>query len=345
MWFWLAMTAAAVAAEWHSRAIVYGVTPYIFTEGGKLEAVTEKLPELADLGVTVIWLQPVFANHGGGQGYDIVDYFRMRDDVGSEDDLRQLVRTAHGLGLKVILDFPANHTSLHHPFAQDAIAHGAESPYSEWYQREPDGVRYARHYHRSRAGKMDFIHYFWEDLPNLNLAHPGVRKMLIEAGRHWIERFDVDGYRLDAAWGLNHRTPDFLPEFARELKALKPDLWLLGEDKAGDPLATALRRGLRLDHGRRVGVAVVVAGLLCGRPQHPAHDLQPHAGSQARRGPPARAVRQPKSVRRARVPVSGEQRHTAVPGHARDRAHPHGGGAAVRPGRHPLDLQRAGNRR
>lgn len=236
-----ACAAAGEAPAWHARAVVYGVTPYVFAEGGLLEAVAEKLPELAELGATVVWLQPLFANHGGGQGYDVVDYFRMRDDVGGEEALRGLVRAAHGLGLKVILDFPANHTSIHHPFAQDAIVRGAESPYWDWYQREPFGARYGRHERRRRVGQMDFVHYFWEDLPNLNLAHPGVRRMLVDAGRHWIERFGVDGYRLDASWGLNHRAPDFLPELARELRALKPDVLLLGEDKAGDPLASAER--------------------------------------------------------------------------------------------------------
>ncbi len=245
--FLFVAASSADHTDWVDHAIIYGVTPYIFTEQGRLDGITAKLPELAELGVNTLWLQPLFANHGGGQGYDIIDYFQLRDDVGSEEDLRELVRTSHNLGIRVILDFPINHTSIKHPYAQDTIQRGAESPYYDYYQREPDTVRYARHYRTRTEGKMSFVHYFWEDMPNLNHDHPAVRRKLIEAGRHWIERFDIDGYRLDASWGMNYRSPSFLPEWREAMKEIKPDILILGEDKATDPRAFENRYDVAYD--------------------------------------------------------------------------------------------------
>src|SRR5690606_33276906 len=116
-------------AAWIDRALIYEITPYSFTFEGRFDHVTDRIPELVDLGINTIWLQPVFATEGRGQGYDIVDYFRVRDDLGGEAALRRLVETAHAHGLKVLFDFVPNHTSVEHPYARDAIAHGEASHY------------------------------------------------------------------------------------------------------------------------------------------------------------------------------------------------------------------------
>ncbi|MCL4705530.1 T9SS type A sorting domain-containing protein [bacterium] len=222
-------------ARWIDRAIIYEITPYSFVFNGKFTHITQKLPELAELGVNTIWLQPVYKTRFRGQGYDVIDYFGVREDLGTEADLKTLVEMAHGLGLKVLFDFVPNHTSIHHPYAQDAIRHGELSHYFDFYQRTRDNAPYAMHYNSRRDGAMQFIYYFWNDLVNLNYGHPEVQRMMIEAGRYWIEKFDIDGYRIDAVWGVNARTPEFMQQWRLALKRLKPEILLLGEDKATWP--------------------------------------------------------------------------------------------------------------
>ena len=224
-------------ATWIDKAVIYGVTPYAFVPNGELSDVTAKIPELAALGVTTLWLQPIFRTYEGGQGYDIIDYFSLRSDYGTAADLHKLVRTAHAHGLRVILDFVPNHSSIQHPYAQDAIRYGRQSHYFSFYQRHRDNVRYAAHYNNRKEGKMNFIYYFWQDLPNLNYHSLEVQRWMIEAGRYWLEQYDIDGYRIDAAWGVNARNPEFMQRWRLALKRLKPDVLLLGEDKASRPSA------------------------------------------------------------------------------------------------------------
>ncbi|NUM76691.1 hypothetical protein HUU40_20190, partial [candidate division KSB1 bacterium] len=222
-------------AGWIDRAMIYEITPYSFVLNGKFTHITQKLPELVNLGINTIWLQPVYKTRFRGQGYDVIDYFGVREDLGTEADLKTLVETAHGLGLKVLFDFVPNHTSIHHPYAQDAIRYGAHSHYFDFYQRTRDNAPYAMHYNSRRDGAMQFIYYFWNDLVNLNYGHPEVQRMMIEAGRYWIEKFNIDGYRIDAVWGVNARTPEFMQQWRLALKRVKPEILLLGEDKATWP--------------------------------------------------------------------------------------------------------------
>ena len=121
----------------------------------------------------------------------------------------------------MLLDVVPNHTSDQHPFFRDAEDRGRDSPYWDWYDRDDEGRP---------------THYFgWTNLPNLNFDHPAVREHILEASRHWIREFDVDGYRVDVAWGVQARAPDFWVVWRRELKALKPDVALIAEASARDP--------------------------------------------------------------------------------------------------------------
>lgn len=214
--------------EWISGAIIYEVTPYLFVQNAKYPDITAKLPELVKLGINTLWIQPVFRTYGGGQGYDIIDYFSLREDLGSEAELGQLIQTAKTLGLKVIFDFVANHTSIHHPYAVDRMQNGSSSPYFDYYQSRDDGAAYSSYYNMLPTG---FYYYFWSDLVNLNYNNEDVRRWIINASKYWIEKFDIDGYRFDAAWGFISRSSDFTSLLVQELKALKPSVLLLAEDK------------------------------------------------------------------------------------------------------------------
>lgn len=114
-----------------------------------------------------------------------------------------------------------NHTADEHPYFRHAEQLGRRSPYYDFYERDP-------------AGRP--THYFqWTNLPNLDFDHPEVRRMVAETFAHWVRRFDVDGFRVDVAWGVEQRAPDFWPELRRELQRIKPDLLMLAEASAREP--------------------------------------------------------------------------------------------------------------
>lgn len=218
-------------ASWIDDAIIYEITPSYFVKNGKYNNIQEKLGELKKLGVNTIWLQPVFETFGGGQGYDIMDYFSLRPELGKETELKQLIRVAKMLKMHVLFDFVPNHTSIHHPYAKDVIRYGTSSHYYNFYQHEDDGVKYSSYYHKDENG---FIYYFWKDLVNLNYQNEEVQQWMIEACKYWVKEFDIDGYRFDAVWGINARSPLFEKRLKTALKSIKPDLLMLAEDKGSD---------------------------------------------------------------------------------------------------------------
>ena len=215
-------------AAWIDSAIIYEITPYIFVNNGKFNNITTKIPDFVRLGVNTIWIQPIYKTHYGGQGYDIIDYFNVRSDLGTEQDLRNLIQTAKAHGLKVLFDFVPNHSSIQHPYAQETINYGTDSHYWDFYQREPDNAPYSQHYHYY----MGFINYFWNELPNLNFNNPEVHKWITESAKYWVEKFDIDGYRFDAVWGVTARNPQFTKDLRLALKRIKPEILMLAEDKA-----------------------------------------------------------------------------------------------------------------
>lgn len=205
---------------WVERAIVYGVIPFLF--GDKpLQSVTAKLEYLRQLGINAIWLSPINVSPPGDYGYAVTDYFDIRPDYGTKADFHELVRTAHAKGIRVLMDFASNDTSDQHPYFKDAQANGTASHYYNFYDRDKNGQP---------------THYFdWTNLPNLNYENPEVERFMIEAFSYWVREFDVDGFRVDAAWAVRERSPKFWPRWRRELKRIKPDLFLLAEGGARDP--------------------------------------------------------------------------------------------------------------
>jgi cyclomaltodextrinase len=207
-------------SAWIDRAVAYGVVPALFGPHG-LADVTARLDQLSDLGITALWLAPITESPPGDFGYAVTDYFRLRRNLGAEEDLRELVRAAHARGIRVIMDFVPNHLSEQNAYFIDTIARAGASPYFKFFARGDDGN--AQHY------------FDWANLKNLNYGNPEVQRLVIEAFAHWIREFDIDGFRVDAAWGPRQRAPDFWPRWRRELKRIKPDLLLVAEASARDP--------------------------------------------------------------------------------------------------------------
>lgn len=205
---------------WMDDIIVYGVVPRNVGPAG-FRSVTEKLTDLADLGVNMLWLSPINATPSGDFGYAVTDYFKLRPDYGTEAEFKALVQAAHSRGIRVVMDFVPNHTSAQHPYFLDAQARGPASPYYAFYDRDEHGT---------------VTHYFdWEHLPNLNFDNPQVQEWIIDAFSYWVREFDVDGFRVDVAWGIKERKPEFWPQWRDALTAIKPDLFLLAEASARDP--------------------------------------------------------------------------------------------------------------
>jgi glycosidase len=178
--------------------------------GGTLRGVTEKLDYIAGLGANTLWLTPIFPSPSH-HGYDATDLFEIEPRLGSKQDLRQLLDAAHARGLRVLLDFVANHWSDRHLTFQQAIC-DRSSPYVSWYTFND----YPHEYESFFGVK---------DLPQVNLRHPAARRHMLEAAAYWLE-FGVDGYRLDYAIGP---TRDFWADFRRVTRSVRPDCWTFGE--------------------------------------------------------------------------------------------------------------------
>lgn len=201
---------------------MYGVVPPLFGEDRPLQAVTARLDALAELGVDLLWLAPVNeTDDRGAISYSVTDYWNVRSDFGTADDLRALVREAHERGMKVLLDVVPNHTSTGHPFYRDAEARGRTSPWWSFYLRDASG-----------EALWDFD---WKHLRKLDYGNPAVRRMMTDAFAYWVREFDVDGFRVDAAWGIRDRAPDFWPALVADLRRQKEDLVLVAEASAREP--------------------------------------------------------------------------------------------------------------
>ena len=180
------------------------------TPEGTLRAAMERLEFLRDLGIDAIWLMPVYPigeeNRKGelGSYYSIRDYKAINPEFGTIEDFDAFVEKAHSLGMKVLLDWVANHT------ARDAK--WLHTKPADWYEREADGTAK--------------VPWDWTDTAKLNYANHDVWRGQIDAMRFWIEKHNVDGFRCDMAMLV---PIEFWQEAAKILHAIKPDVFMLAE--------------------------------------------------------------------------------------------------------------------
>ncbi|QAU11730.1 alpha-amylase [Halorubrum sp. BOL3-1] len=189
--------------EWTRDASVYEVFVRTFAdadEGAAFDAIAERIPRIADLGVDTLWLTPVLGHDGKPHGYNIVDFFDTADDLGDREEFEALVETAHDHGLRVLFDFVANHTARDHEWFEDAYRN-PDSPYRDRYEWQA-------------SGEPD-TYFDWELIANLNHANLDVRRFLLDVIDEWAPL--VDGFRCDMAWAV----PD---SFWRELRDRVKDL-------------------------------------------------------------------------------------------------------------------------
>lgn len=188
--------------------------------GGDLAGITAKLPYLARLGVNGLYLNPLFAS-GSIHKYDTTDYARVDPDFGTEADLEQLVRTAHSLGIRVMLDAVFNHCGPGFAPWRDVVGHGPSSPYWNWFFIRQWPFQEGE----TRDGRY-FSFAFHGGMPKLNTNNPDVQEYLTALCESWVQRYDIDAIRFDVGNEIAH---SFLRRLRARLKARKPSLYLLGE--------------------------------------------------------------------------------------------------------------------
>lgn len=205
---------------WTRQAVIYQVNVRQYSAAGTLAAVQADLPRLKALGVNILWLmpwQPIGKlNRKGtlGSYYSISDYTAVNPEFGMLADAKSFVAEAHKLGLKVILDWVANHTAWDHPWA---------TAHKDWFKLNAKGEVYAVTFNEGQPGEEH-----WDDVIALNYGSQALRTAMIDAMKFWVREVDLDGFRCDVASLV---PTDFWVRARRELDALKP-MFMLAESDA-----------------------------------------------------------------------------------------------------------------
>ncbi|TCO39040.1 alpha-glucosidase [Kribbella antiqua] len=225
------------ASGWWRNAVIYQVYVRSFQDSdgdgvGDLAGVRARLPYLRSLGVDGIWLNPFYPSPQHDHGYDVADYLAVDPDYGTLDSFDHLIRDAHRLGLKVLIDLVPNHCSTSHPWFAEALAAGPGSPErSRFHFAQGNGSEPPNNWRSIFGGsawqQVDdgewYLHSFAPEQADFNWRHPDVTSYFEQVLRFWLER-GVDGVRIDVAHGL-HKA-DGLPDHENAMD----------DELTGDPL-------------------------------------------------------------------------------------------------------------
>lgn len=200
------MSTAFPIISWANGSNIYEVNVRQYTKEGTLQAFMKHVPRLHDMGVDILWLMPItpisMEKRQGSWGsyYAASSYTDIDPAYGNADDFKELIRVTHEHGMKLIIDWVANHTGYDH----------------QWT------VSYPEFYRKDDAGNFTGL-YGWVDVIDLNYEIPELRQEMIRSMIHWVKEFDIDGFRCDMA----RTVPiDFWIEARAECDAVKPLFWL-----------------------------------------------------------------------------------------------------------------------
>lgn len=200
--------------SWAYNANIYEVNIRQYTPEGTFRAFETHLPRLKTLGVDILWLMPIHpigveGRKGSlGSYYSIKDYKGVNPEFGTLEDFKHLVNTAHNMGMKVILDWVANHTAWDHP----------------WITQHPDW------YTKNANGEIIPPVPDWTDVADLNYDAQGLRDAMKDAMEYWVTETDIDGYRCDVAAEV---PLDFWESVTPDLKGMK-EIFMLAEAEGAD---------------------------------------------------------------------------------------------------------------
>lgn len=186
--------------------------------GGDLQGIIDNLDYLSELGITALYLTPIFASESNHK-YNITDYEQVDQQFGDQETLSRLVDAAHNRGMRVVLDAVFNHCGRHFEPFQDVIEHGRDSEYVDWFHINSFPIQFEP---RPSYDTFGFESY----MPKLNTENPEVKSYLIETAINWIEQTGIDGWRLDVADEVDHQ---FWREFRQAIKSVKPEAYIVGE--------------------------------------------------------------------------------------------------------------------
>ncbi len=186
--------------------------------GGDLEGIEQKLDYLQGLGINTIYLTPVFESKSNHK-YDIRNYFAVDPMFGGDEAFASLVRSVHARGMKIILDAVMNHCSEELPYFQDVVQNGKRSPYHSWFFIEGD---------KADTKKGNYAYFAGcKYMPKFNTNEPKAQDYLISIGKYWVEKYDIDGWRLDVS---DEVSDVFWRRFRQEIKKVKPDVLIVAEN-------------------------------------------------------------------------------------------------------------------
>ena len=238
-----------------------------YYHGGDLAGVQQRLPYLKDLGITAIWLNPLYDNNNelnrkevyDGQpvtdyhGYGATDFYGVEEHFGTVPQFKQLVDAAHKVGIKIILDMVANHTGPYHPWVKDAPTptwfHGTEeshlnNDWQTWTLADPNAT--------AEMQRKTLDGWFVNILPDLNQDDPEVSRYIIQNTLWWVGVSGMDGIRQDT-WPYVPRP--FWRDWMTAIKKQYPALKVVGEVLDGDPAMISFFEGRRTSFdGVRTGV-------------------------------------------------------------------------------------------
>lgn len=201
--------------DWSKNATIYEVNIRQFTPEGTFKAFESHLPRLKEMGIDIIWLMPIHPigveKRKGtlGSYYSVKDYYGVNPEFGTKADFKALVDKIHAMGMHVIIDWVANHSSWDNPLVKD---------HPEWYTKTAEG------------NFQPTPWYDWEDIIDFDFEQPGLRKYMTDALAYWVRDFNIDGYRCDVAGFI---PVDFWENARLELDAIKP-VFMLGEWESRD---------------------------------------------------------------------------------------------------------------
>ncbi len=207
---------AAPYPDWVKNSVIYEINTRQYSPEGTFKAVEADLPRIKRLGVDILWLMPIYpigekdrkvpdgAKTSLGSYYSVNDYKAINPEFGTADDFKSLVVEAHTMGLKVIIDWVANHTARDNDWIKD---------HPDWYKKDAKG---------NIATPFD-----WTDCAQLDYSNKELRKAMINAMNFWVKNFGIDGFRCDVAGMV---PVDFWEDARTELQQIKP-LYMLAENE------------------------------------------------------------------------------------------------------------------
>ncbi|MDR0957865.1 MAG: glycoside hydrolase family 13 protein [Clostridiales bacterium] len=228
-------------ADWYRSAVFYEIFPERFKNGagtkkpyitmkwdekpswnsyagGDLIGITKSMDYIKNLGINAIYLTPVFESPTNHK-YEIIDYYSIDSQLGTNADFRELVEVAHSRGIRVVLDAVFNHCGVDFRLFKDVCEKGTKSDYYDWFivKGEKPDIK--------KVNYETFAHS--AGMPKLNLSNSDTQEYFLRVSEHWIREYDIDGWRLDVADEVAH---DFWRAFRKRVKALKADAVIIGEN-------------------------------------------------------------------------------------------------------------------